>query len=352
MWVAADPSVAEPLSSIVDTPAVTPGLTGFHTVLVCLDRSRAAEAALPLASHLARLDQATVVLCHVVEPPPEASDGCATDALDWEIARHEARAYLAAIAHRLGDRGLKIEQLIVEGAPARGIATAADQLGADLVVVSRFGQGGHDEWHLGDTAQKILALARSAVLMVPPDAPEPAPRVPPRRILVTLDGSLRGESVLPAALRLARSNDADLVLAHVVADPVRTGVLQDPEDLALAQKLADRLVTRAEAYLDRVATQLRRAGGRAITAVIRAIDHREGLATLVLAHQIDLVVLTAHGAVCNPRRRFGSVAAHLLAHAGAPVLVLQDLPLPTRPAEAENAARLPPRSSDGVAAAG
>lgn len=156
--------------------------------------------------------------------------------------------------------------------------------------------------------------------------------------------------MLPAALRLARSNDADLVLAHVLADPVRTGVLQDPEDLALAQQLADRRVARAEAYLDRVAAQLRRAGARAITAVARSIDHREGLVALASAYQVDLVVLAAHGAVCNPRRRFGSVATHLIAHASAPVLVVQDLPRPAHTAETADPARLPPRSSDGVAA--
>lgn len=343
--------MVEQRSAILDAPAAAPRPAGFRSVLVCLDRSPAAEAALPLALHLARLDDASVILCHVLEPPPEATEARATDALDWEIARREAYAYLGAIAQRLSDGGLRIAPRVVEGLPAQGIAAAAEEIGADLVVVSRFGAGGRDEWHIGDTAQKILALARSGVLVVPPDAPEPPPRVPPRRILVPLDGSLRGESVLPAALRLARSNDADLVLAHVLADPVRTAVLQDPEDLTLAQALADRLIARAGAYLDGVASQLRRAGAHATTAVSRAIDHREGLVTLASAQQVDLVVLTAHGAVCNPRRRFGSVAAHLIAHGGAPVLVIQDLPLQAHPAAAGDPTRLPPRSSDGFPAA-
>lgn len=337
-------------SSLRNEPAVAPRPTGFRSVLVCLDRSRAAEAALPLAIHLAKADGASIILFHVLEPPRDAVEVHATDALDCEIARQEARAYLDAISERVVECGVRVERHIAEGHPARGVAALAVELDADLVVVSRFGEGGRDEWELGDTAQKILALARGAVLVVPPDARAPGPHVPPRRILVPLDGSLRGESVLPAALHLARSDDAELVLAHVVPDPVRTAVLDAPADLALAHELADRLVARAQAYLDGVCAELRRFGARVATVVTRAIDHREGIVALAATREIDLVVLAAHGAVCNPRRRFGSVAAHLIEHTGAPVLVIQDLPRCPGHADADDPAPLPPRSSHGIRA--
>lgn len=340
--------MAEQRSSL--EPAVAPRSTGFRSVLVCLDRSRAAEAALPLATHLAKADGASVILFHVLEPPPDGVEACATDALDCEIARQEARAYLETLSQRVVEPGVRVEHRLAEGQPARGVAALAAELDADLVVVSRFGEGGRDEWELGDTAQKILALARGAVLVVPPDARAPGPRVPPRKILVPLDGSLRGESVLPAALHLARADDAELVLAHVVTDPVRTAVLDAPADLALAHELADRLVARAQVYLDGVCAELRRAGGRVAAVVTRATDHREGIVALAATREIDLVVLAAHGVVCNPRRRFGSVAAHLIEHAGAPVLVIQDLPRGPGHADAGDPAPLPPRSSHGIRA--
>lgn len=338
----------QPLAS-TETFAAVPSSTGFHSVLACLDRSAAAEAVLPLATYLAKIHDASLILFHVLEGPPDALEIRATDALECEIARQEAHAYLAAISQRMVEQGVRVETRVAEGHAARGVAAMATELGADLIAVSRFGAGGRDEWNLGDTAQKILAVARSAVLVVSPDAHEPAPRVPPRTILVPLDGSLRGESVLPAVLRLARPDDAEIVLAHVVPDPVRTEVLRDPGDLALAQDLTDRLAARAEAYLARIRTQLQLAGARAITTVSRAVDHREGIASLAAVHQIDLVVLTAHGAVCNPCRRFGSLPTHMIANATAPVLVLQDLaPIASR-ADAGDSTRLPPRSSDGVA---
>jgi nucleotide-binding universal stress UspA family protein len=337
-------------SSLGGEPAVVPRPAGFRSVLVCLDRSRAAEDALPLATYLAKADAARVILLHVLEPLPNATEVHATDALDCEIARQEARAYLEAVSKRVMGHGVRVECRIAEGHPAHGVAALAAKVDADLIVVSRFGEGGRDEWELGDTAQKILMLARGAVLVVPPDAHVPGPRVPPRKILVPLDGSLRAESVLPAALHLARPDGAELVLAHVVPDPVRTALLDTPADLALAHELADRLVARAEAYLDGICAELRRAGAQVAPVVARAVDHREGIVALAATHDIDLVVVAAHGAVCSPSRRFGSVAAHLIAHAHAPVLVIQDLPLRSVHDAAGAPAPLPSRSSHGIRA--
>lgn len=319
---------------------------GFRSLLVCLDRSEAAEAALPLAAYLARADGARLTLLHVLEPPPENGALRATDALEWEITRQEARCYVERLAEHALVEGVQAEVRIAEGSAAHSVAAAAAQLAADLVVLSRFGEGGADAWNLGGTAQKILALASGAVLIVPPSGRQPAARVPPRRLLVPLDGSLRGESVLPTVLHLARAADAEIVLCHAVPDPIRTEVLQTPEDLALARELTDRLVARAEAYLERIQNQLIGAGARARTAVSRTADHREGLVALVSGEAADLVVLSAHGSVCNPRRRFGTVTSYVVAHASAPVLVLQDLPERIgRPAAAPES-RLPPRSLD------
>jgi nucleotide-binding universal stress UspA family protein len=186
------------------------------------------------------------------------------------------------------------------------------------------------------------------VLIVPAGGREPAPNIPPRRILVPLDGSVRGECALPTALRLARTDDAQILLAHVIPDPIRTEVLSTADDLALAHQLADRLTARAHDYLDRIRSQLVAGGARARAVVNRATDHREGLVTLASAERADLVVLSAHGSVCNPRRRFGSVTSHLIAHSTAPVLVIQDLPESASLTPRTRTSRPPPRSFDAA----
>jgi len=195
---------------------------------------------LPLAAHLAQMDRARMTLLHVIETLPDSPDVHATDALEWEIVRQEARSYLSHLAEGIQDLGVAAETEVAEGSAAHGIAALAAELEADLLVLSTYGEGGTGAWTLGGTAEKILALARGALLIVPASAGQPAPRVPLRRILVPLDGSLRGESVLPTVLRLARADEAEIVIAHAVPDPIRTEVLSTPEDLDHRARLEGR----------------------------------------------------------------------------------------------------------------
>jgi len=61
---------------------------------------------------------------------------------------------------------------------------------------------------------------------------------------------------------------------------------------------------------------------------VRHVDERQALLEISRQEQVDLVVLSAHGSVCNPAQPFGSVTHHLLAHSMVPLLVLQDLSQP------------------------
>jgi nucleotide-binding universal stress UspA family protein len=320
--------------------------TGFRRMLVCLDRSEAAETVLPLAAHLAQIDRARMTLLNAIETRPDAPEVHATDALEWDIVRQEARAYLDRVAHGLENLGVVVESQVAEGSAAHGvgIAALAADLEADLLVLSTYGEGGTGPWTLGGTAEKILALAQGSLLIVPAGVGHTAPSVPLRRILVPLDGSPRGESVLSTVLRLARADDAEIVVAHAVPDPLRTEVLSTPEDLELAHELANRLAARADVYLERMRSQLVAGGARARVAVCRAVDHREGLLALAAGERADLIVVSAHGSVCNPKRRFGSVTSHLIAQSTVPVLVMQDLPGRSGRDVGAEPSRLPSRS--------
>lgn len=323
----------------------------FRHVLVCLDGSATAETVLPLAAHLAGVDGARMTLLRVLEAPPQADAIHAGDVLEWDIAREEAQAYLEPLRQRAAELGIDAASRLAEGTAPRRVDAVAEEIGADLLVFSTEGRG--DGWRLGGTARKILALARCPALVVPAGEDVPEPRVPLRRILVPLDGSARGEHVLPVAVRLARADQAEILLVHVVSPPVRTALLGSDEDLALAQDLADRIALRAEAYLAEMASQLRAGGVRTRQSVVSRPDHRQGIVTLAAAEDADLILLSAHGAVCNPRRRFGTTAAHVIEHSAVPVLVLQDIPRPSDAARTKPASvppsRPPPRSVDASA---
>ncbi len=299
---------------------------GIRHILVCLDRSPNSELCLAYALSLANTFGSAMTLLHVMQPPDEGFGPHTTDALGWEISRQEASAYLERFEKEAaGSSGRRIGVRLEQGRPAERIVALTRELGADVAVLGSHGESGETEWSLGTTAQHVLATARSSVLIVRGNMGT-RNFAPPKRILVPLDGSVRTESVLPTAVGIANAHAAELLLVHVVAEPIPTSVLVSPEDLELARELATRLESRATRYLE----SLRDTVGREVACVrmlvARQADKRQFLIELAEKERVDLIVLSAHGSTCNAARPFGSVTAHLLTHSMVPLLVLQDLP--------------------------
>jgi nucleotide-binding universal stress UspA family protein len=320
--------------------------------LVCLDRSARAEASLPLATYIAQIHGARMTFVHILDSPPDAAEVRATDALEWEIIRQDARAYLDRWVEEVERYGIEAEGRIAEGPAARCVSELSSSLDVDLLVLSSRGESQTDTWDLGGTARKILALSNIPTLVVPSGPDEPSTHVPPRRIFVPLDGSVRSECVLPTAIRIARESDAEVIVGHIVSDPIRTEVLFNEGDLSLARSFANTLSTRAGEYLDRIGSQLEASGVKARTALSRSIDHREELVALAAAERADMIILSAHGATCNPRHHYGSVTSHVVAHSRIPVLVVHDLPAATTEETVDRSSRLPLRSIDATFAGG
>jgi nucleotide-binding universal stress UspA family protein len=316
-------------------PLVGPS-PGTRRIVVCLDRSASSEVCLPYALSLARTFGNQLVLLHVVQSRGDYAGSPSTSALGWEIARQEAEAYLQRLARVASDAiGRPVETRLEQGHAAERIVDVARELGADLTVLGSHGEGGVTAWSLGSTAQQVLALARGSVFIVRSSAAPPG-KITPRRLMLPLDGSLRTECVLPAAARIAGVYGAELLLVHVVQEPLPTAVLRDPETLRLAQELAGRIEVEAKQYLENLRRQLPHEVASVRTLVVRHANERQCLLELAEKEQVDLVVVSAHGAACSATRSFGSVTAHLLTHSGVPLLVLQDIPERDRP-RAQNA---------------
>lgn len=151
-------------------------LPTIRRILVPLDGSELAEAALPLAAGVARRSGAGVVLVRVtgigvlVDSPyiPPAIDTAA----EVEGERREAWRYLEGVAERLGSEGVEVDGLEVrEGPPAAAILELARE-GADMVAMATHGRGGFRRWLLGSVSDKVLRGADVPVLLVRPEDPE------------------------------------------------------------------------------------------------------------------------------------------------------------------------------------
>lgn len=136
-----------------------------------------------------------------------------------------------------------------------------------------------------------------------------------RHLLVPLDGSRLAESVLPAALALARCFEARLTLLHVL------------ERGAAATVHGERHLTdaaEAEAYLQTVAERCAAEGVRAGVAVQRdGADVARDIAVGADEMGVDLIVLCTHGRSGLRGILSGRVAQRVLQSGTVPVLLVR-----------------------------
>jgi len=136
-----------------------------NKVLVPLDGSRLAEAALTPAVELLRENPAaTLVLLRAAE----ATRVPGTDPAEAQFAVvHEAESYLDAVAARLARQGItQVTTSVWYGPPAAAIVEAAQVGHVDLIVMSTHGRSGVGRLILGSVAESVLRGTRTAILLV------------------------------------------------------------------------------------------------------------------------------------------------------------------------------------------
>src|SRR5271165_1211225 len=187
----------------------------IRRLIVPLDGSRLAEAALPIARQLAQKLGAPVTLVHLIERnPPQQIHG------EHHLSNpEEAERYLSELGRRLFPSDPRVEQHVhvteITDVP-RAIAEHATELGSDLVVMCAHGQIGLRKLLFGSIGQRVAASSAVPVLLIRPGEAGAAPMLNERPLLVLLDGTgVHGQS-LPLAAALAKACGVSLHLAVVV----------------------------------------------------------------------------------------------------------------------------------------
>lgn len=143
----------------------------FTHILLPLDGSQFAESALPAAFELAKRFHSKVTLLSIVRPPylMGGSGAGYTEMLInlRDQAVTEAHRYLEGHQHWLNYEGIKASVRVSEMEPvAEAILETADEVGADLIVMSTHGRGGISRWVYGSVADKVLRHATIPVMLV------------------------------------------------------------------------------------------------------------------------------------------------------------------------------------------
>ncbi|MBI4611611.1 MAG: universal stress protein [Candidatus Rokubacteria bacterium] len=135
------------------------------------------------------------------------------------------------------------------------------------------------------------------------------------RILVPLDGSALSEAIVPVAEALARDYGAELVLLRAV----RTRIVEALEPEA-------KVAGEAEAYLRRIAEEVRARGLSRVSWSVRFAKPEHAIAEAAARNRVDLITMTTHGRGGLSRLLLGSVAESLVRQAPAPVLLVRGQP--------------------------
>jgi nucleotide-binding universal stress UspA family protein len=288
-------------------------------VLVCVDLPRETQEIVPPAKAIARALGAKMAFVHVIKAHGYPETGSPVDPVEWEIMRREAKAHMAQFVQKHADGDETLATHLLEGRGAEQICRALASRPQDIAVLGR----GHGESavHIGETARQMLETGVNSLLLVPIGI-EPKQKF--SRILVPLDCSGRSERIMPLVEKIARSDNAELILVHAVPEPVLTGSGPgEPNDTELKSQINRRNEHVAKVYLDNLSGRIRAGGLRVRSLVLSGGDVRRQLAAAISDQAIDLLVLASHGHSGFADVPFGDVANFLILRSNVPTLVIR-----------------------------
>jgi nucleotide-binding universal stress UspA family protein len=138
----------------------------FRKIVLAHEGSPAGERALLYVEHLARRDDAEVVVVHIYDVPARylSTDAyrdlhASFEKASWEVVDDAVQEL------QKGDVTARGE--VREGAAAHGILEVAEAESASLIVLGTRGPSSAAELLLGSTSTEVLRHARCPVLVVP-----------------------------------------------------------------------------------------------------------------------------------------------------------------------------------------
>lgn len=297
----------------------------FTKVLVPLDRSSLAEQAVGTAVAIAKASDADIglVLAHQVGPNDRLPNS------SWRGAKHQQESmYIRAMVLEIAKgSAVRVSGTVEPGTPADVIRRRANELGADLIVMTSHGRTGISRAWIGSVADSVVRDASVPVLLIRPTERKQShgDKLPLfRRILVPLDGSVTSGTILTSAISLAHCANAVLILARIVV-PVP---LYDYDDASPASSSAvvDVQATRqladiATADLCELAERLEDEGNTRVETEVVIADHPAvALLDLAKTKAADLIAMTTRGRGAS-RLLVGSVTDKVLRGSQLPLLL-------------------------------
>ncbi|TET87359.1 MAG: universal stress protein [Dehalococcoidia bacterium] len=295
----------------------------YKRMLVPLDGSELAEAALAFAKQLSGRLKLDVTFLHV----------CGSDESRFASMHH---AYVDWVAdnmkRQLKEAGIPVEAQgeAVVGHPAEEILQYAQKNRIDLILMASHGRSGVMRWALGSVADKVLRASEIPVWLVRAASAQQSDYDKWLKItaLVPLDGSELAEQILPYVEAMVKQRGAeivDVVLIRVCEPPAIPSDYPPGMPLSWDEHVEQEMAKcsqRNEQYLSAVERRLRDAdlSVRSQLLMGKAADE---IVDYAAKTPFSLIAMTTHGRSGLGRWVYGSVAEKVLLGVSNPILLVR-----------------------------
>lgn len=295
----------------------------FKKILVPLDGSKMAEAALPAVAVIADKFHSDVTLLHAIEKDAPGQIHGQPHLRD----PFSAREYLEEKARGLSSAGISVK-IHVHTAEVDNVAGSildhAQELAHDSIIMCSHGHGRALHLFLGSIAQKIVALGSVPVLITLPGKEGEVPKFSCKMLLLPLDDNPEHALALPVSRELARTCGAAIHLIRVIPSLANLSGSEAVKGRFMPGstiRLLEMSVDAAEDFLHACVEELHRDGFEAQAHVLR------GHPPDVIVRQaerlnIDLIVLATHGTWGMSAFWEGSVTHRVCSQSIVPLLLI------------------------------
>ncbi|HEY8852636.1 MAG TPA: universal stress protein [Gemmatimonadaceae bacterium] len=296
----------------------------YRKLMVPTDGSGFDRKAILVALRIAERCKAKVVLVRVLTTRAYLETGTSGDrTASVKGADGEYRAALSELDRLAVECGnissAQVSTALEEGPAADVLERYARRNEIDLIVISSHSRHGFARASLGSVADSLIRGTTIPVLVAKPNASYLTPQAAGgfRHIIVPLDGSGLAERILAQVVPLAKAEEAEVTLLHVL------GPTDDPCESDDRRGVAwwEKRVAGINAYLTHRAHEIRQQGVAVAIDVVVGEKVADAIIEYGRREDADLIAIATHGRGGLARVARGSVADDVLRSAMCSVLV-------------------------------
>lgn len=294
----------------------------YKTIMVPTEGTGFDREAIRVALRLAAKTDAVIHLIRVMKASPmigvmPGAEGTAALSDIPGITRDRELSALYMLAAECRELTTATIVTALEDGPIADVLQAyAARVAPDLIVISSHGRHGIARFSLGSVTDSLIRNAHIPVLVVKPEPSYLNPHAPDRfsQMIIPLDGSTLAEEIVAPAVRLAKLEQAEIILLQVLSS-------QDA-DTNLPTSWWEETLPMSHAYLNRIAAKLRAAGLQVVTEIVVGSGVAEAIATFAKTRRAGIVAIATHGRSGLRRAVRGSVADELMRNGAVSLLVM------------------------------